>query len=789
MVGKWEIRSQFHLLLLVLVISASMILFENNLFAQAETLDLDSKFVFHWESDSSVTGSEYSSYINEPVQIRILDSKITIPHNSAAQKLQHDYGIILSNEEIEWQKEQSFALLEMMKTIPQNTRNNYEKQNLELSKWILIDEHIDDDIQFTRKDSNNIVRISIDAFDNANPTLASLDGKQGKYFSQRLHHALVEFVTDNGHNENAVEKILNERYGVSAQIPDYVKLTQSTTNESENAFQKFHWWELVEIINMFEEMPQGFHSIDGFDFLVRRADGVPHPIHPGAPAVAWISSSPGYLEFMESAFRIDNNYLHKLIIHEKSHFLWDNLFSNQLKDDWAELGRWYEDQSDSGWSTTKTTEFVSSYAHGKNPDEDMAESIAYFVINPEKLKSRSLPKYEFIQDRIMQDTTYISEIREDLSFDVYNLNPDYSYPGKIKRVDVSIIGKKDEDKKATIEIELISKTTFQGAKKAYLRLFSEIGTFKDLYLRPVNGDSDSVLRGELVISKNAKNGFWYTNQIIVTDTNGNQRFEGQNDFGWEFFINNSDEDTIPPEYVENTLKLDVKNDLNSYQKPVQILTVSWQVNENQEMKNCFTRIKHEDPQSYSMDSWGKYDAKNQTCNVYFKLTEYNRSGIYIVRYFMMNDMAGNQGKVGFTKLSENQSISIITENQDTHAPYLDVNNITVIATPTNPEIPTGETKVNIEYFANDDLSGLGLVSYTLRDPQGIEHHNYHYHENFYSLFFEGNPDELLSYGIHIILPENSPPGKWGLLNIKLVDKADNQKTYDFTEILHFQVEP
>ena len=50
-----------------------------------------------------------------------------------------------------------------------------------------------------------------------------------------------------------------------------------------------------------------------------------------------------------------------------------------------------------GWSTTKQTEFVSAYAHGHNPNEDMAESISYYIVNPDKLRSRSPAKYEFIQ--------------------------------------------------------------------------------------------------------------------------------------------------------------------------------------------------------------------------------------------------------------------------------------------------------------------------------------------------------------------------------------------------------
>ena len=61
----------------------------------------------------------------------------------------------------------------------------------------------------------------------------------------------------------------------------------------------------------------------------------------------------------------------------------------------------------------------------------MAESIAYYLVTPDKLRSRSPAKYEFIQNRIMHGVRYISQIREDLTFQVYNLYPDFVYPAFI----------------------------------------------------------------------------------------------------------------------------------------------------------------------------------------------------------------------------------------------------------------------------------------------------------------------------------------------------------------------
>ena len=755
---------------------------------QRQIPDDVSQFVYHWEQSANSSGSEYSSYVNKPVQVTFVGSKIVIPDNSASQRLLDRYGILLSNEQIEWNAEYSFALLETMQNIPQQARENIQEQKSVTSKWILVDNHIDNDIRITETASYKLIEISVDVFDSSIPKIALVDNKAGKYFSQRLHHASILYVTDEGNDSEAIERILNERFGVSIKIPSYEKLTQYTTKETEEKFQKFHPLELIEIINMFEEMPKGFHAINGLDYIIRRADGTTHPQHPSAPAVSWPSVNPGYIEFMESAFTVEDDYLHRLIIHEKTHFLWEHVFSTELKNDWGTLGGWYKDKaSSSGWATHKTTEFVSAYSHLVNPDEDMAESIAHYVINPDKLKSRSIPKYEFIRDRIMEGNIYIPTIREDLTFDVLNLYPDYIYPGKIIRVDISITGEPDQDKHAVIEIELAGKNKFDGAKSAYLRLLSEHGTYKDVTLHPVDGEVGHILRGNVTIDASAKSGPWHTNQITLTDQGDNQRFKGQHDFGWKFFVNNASEDSTPPTYVKRSLKLTTRNDYTTYPRPIQTLTASWKATDSHEINTCYATIDHEDLTSYSIGSYGRFDSKTSTCIVNFKITEYFRTGYYSAKQLKMNDAAGNDSTISFTNLLEDNSVFIRTTNPDVDYPYLDTNNIRISAVPTNPVEPNGETLVKIIYYVKDDKSGLGKVSYILRDPQGIQHYFYHYHKNFHSLFFDGNPSELIRYDINLVLPEGSVPGKWALVQMNLDDKANNSKSYEFTEIIHFEV--
>ena len=779
-----------------------------------EQLDSNT-FVFHWEEDQSTAGYDYSSHVNQPVEVEFVDEETPAPDGSSANRLLHDYNISLVNDGGEtWTHEHAYRLLRTMETIPQRKRDPYEVQSLPASRWIIASEHVENDIRIQGGDSGGpaTVRIAADAFVHARPRIARIEGRRGAYYSQRLHHAVVRFVTGNGRDVDACEKILQERFGVTTRITEhttYEALTANTTNEPASRFQAFHAEEIVQIINTFEEMPAGMHATPGLRYLARRLDGTPHPLYPMAPAVAWTGS--GYIEFMEKAFTTPSIlYVHRLIIHEKAHFLWAHLFDEQLKQDWILLGGWYRDANDpEGWSTTKQTEFVSAYAHGKNPNEDMAESIAYFVVNPDKLRSRSPGKYEFIRDRIMQGNIYISRIREDLTFEVYNLYPDYVYPGKIRRVDIEVTGGPEEDKNVRVEIELHALDgVLEGATRAFARVFSEDGTFFDLLMYPGGvwtGKPGTVLSGSFTLSKYAKAGYWSPDQIELTDEHRNARFEGLNDFGWTLYVNNPLEDATPPRYVRNSASLTKSSEIREGRE-VQLIEATWGVDENSgkmsdTWRPCYARLNDENPDTYSYQSGGRYDPLERKCRVTFVMPHYMPSSVYTMNLIEMVDRALNFSRVYFRHPGHGlrpedsvvdetaQQIDLMTDNPDTEPPELDINNIQISAAPTNPDNPDGETLVTLVYSVRDNISGFEIASLYLRDPQGIDHQFYAYENTAYSsLFPSGDPSQWTAYTWTVLLPAGSAPGTWGLAEMTVRDRAQNFRAYNFTEIIHFDVE-
>ncbi|MDE3265466.1 MAG: hypothetical protein OYL92_10910 [Acidobacteriota bacterium] len=757
-------------------------------------------FVFHWEEDQSTAGTEYSAAVNRPHEIEFEGGPVRVVDNSSANVLAHDYNMLLVDSgEASWSQEHAWRLLTTMRSIPQETRDPYGAQSLAASQWLLTPRYLEGDIQVRTDGPSPAVLISEAAFVNANPRVATVDGKRGIWFSKRLHHALVRYVTDNGRDVDAYERIFEERYGVTTEIRDYAALTRWTTGEGAGRFQRFHPWEIVTLLNMLEEFPSGMHKTQGLTHVVRRLDGTPHPLYPGAPAVAWPDA--GYIEFMDSAFLShDVDHIQRLVIHEKAHFLWAHVFDQTTRDDWARLGGWYEDpQSPSGWSTTKTTEFVSAYGHLKNPNEDMAETISYFIIEPDKLRSRSAAKYEFVRDRIMQGNVYLSRIREDLTFQVYNLFPDYVFPGKVRRVDISVTGGGRQDKGFRIEIELHAlDRDLEGATHAYTRVNSSIGTYFDLYLYPLdeNGrrmEEGTVLVGKKKLSRHSKAGYWLPTQLKIVDKAGNERFQRGDDFGWKLYIDNFLEDWTPPEYVAGTARLGVGREAVEG-RVVQSIEASWEVSENNSMRErgaCYASVNDEVPTTYRLEEYGDFRPAEKLCKVVFLMPDYMPSSRYSLNYINMVDQGGNWNGARFTEEArdeEPQRIRLSTTNPDIEPPELDLNRMRVDAEPTNPEQPNGETIVTLSFRIRDNISGYTSASIQFLDPQGITHQVWAYDDERGYVFPRSDPSKWKEHTIVYVLPPGSAPGTWGVSDMALYDRAHNFVHHDFTEVIHFTVD-
>ena len=826
------------------------------LFPQAKVLDLNNNnvdvtitltpsiqanFNYTWQDDSSFVGHAQQSYINDKVEINVLGKAEKVPDDFNAINALNEYGFLFSDDSAKWTSEDAYRLYQTLKKL--NFRKYSEGDSVKVkAKWLLTESFIDRDIDFSTVNGVDIITISRAAFTYATPQVVTVDGVKGKFFSKRLYTALVYYYSDKGINKDRIAEIAKSRYGFEFLAPS--AFLKTLMNETETNFQEFTSDEKIVILSMFEEFPDAMQRQGELKYMVRRVNGQSHPVYPLAPAIAWVTNNN--IEWMEGAFKSqDITYMQRLVLHEKAHFLWEYIFDKSTQDDWASLGGWFKDPtSGSGWSTTNTTEFVSAYAHLKNPNEDMAESIAFYITNPEALRSRSLRKFEFIRDRIMKGTRYISVIRPDLTFQVYNLFPDYNYPGKIKRTKLEVIGGPNEDKKVIFEVELtIMDKAFDGAQQAQCRFTSSIGTIKDMWLNKVNANG-SILRGEFILSKFAKSGYWIIPQINIWDAVGNQRLENNSTYGVKCFVNNPLEDVTAPLYVQNSLKMDsvfvkVKDfggglaqgaDTVNLQ-PSNAIRVKFDMIEKNTINPdgrayvrmylpTFDSTNKYNIQPYSFDTQisgsGILNDKTdslKTAQFYFPVPDYFPSGFYSVNYLAMTDLALNVRQVLFDKDTANKnyfippaninqrairdSIYMKTKYPDLKPPIIDLNDIKIQATPTNPTAPNGETLFEMWLWIKDESDFAGKASgfahgyYTLRDPQGLER-SISMQSDLGNLYYSIQPDSSIygykRYYFKTLLPAGSPPGLWGVSAININDHAQNKKYYSFVEFVRFDVE-
>ena len=297
---------------------------------------------------------------------------------STFSQLEQRYSVYLDSA---WTPKQAQILLEAFDAL-------VPVPNLQFSTWQLTDDDLENGIKIETSDGLELVTMSRQAFPVE-------DSQEVSAPNRHLYYAVIQFLTKNGTDRTAIESILQRRYGID--VPSQSVLSEGRARRPEGRYSNFENEDLMMIIFVFEAFPRVLHRIPQLTYIVRRIDNEDKGI-----STAMIGR--GCIEFAESAFGHPNfKDTYRVIAHEKTHFLWAYVFNPQLKADWKELGGWYPDlNSESGWSTTKErSEFVSNYAYETDPNEDMAESLAYYLIYGDRLRACSPAKYEFIHQRII----------------------------------------------------------------------------------------------------------------------------------------------------------------------------------------------------------------------------------------------------------------------------------------------------------------------------------------------------------------------------------------------------
>jgi len=251
---------------------------------------VNSNYTYTWQDDDSASGHATQSYSNEPTSIVVKDKTVKVPHDYAAIKLRNDFGVVLSNDVELWSIEDSYRLYKMFSSLPYTPNGENSKVNFNTGEGVKGIFYLTNDEQYrdlTLDNSNGLVNatVSQSAFTYASPLVVTIDGIKGKFYSKRLYHVVVNYVTEFASNDDMVDWIARESFGFTFLKPN--QETEDLMSEDSSNFQEFFDDEKLEILAMFEELPEGFHKQEGLKYMVRRINGQDHPKYKTAPAIAW----------------------------------------------------------------------------------------------------------------------------------------------------------------------------------------------------------------------------------------------------------------------------------------------------------------------------------------------------------------------------------------------------------------------------------------------------------------------------------------------------------------------
>ena len=163
-------------------------------------------YKYTWQDDDSAAGHSTQSYYSEPTNIVIVDNSISVPNDYASIKLRNDFGVVLSDDIKSWSKEDSYRLYKMFSSLPFNPNGENNKVDFSTGEGVRGIFYLTDDEQYkdlTLANDGDLVNatISQSAFTYASPLVVTVDGIKGKFYSKRLYHAVVNYITEFASND------------------------------------------------------------------------------------------------------------------------------------------------------------------------------------------------------------------------------------------------------------------------------------------------------------------------------------------------------------------------------------------------------------------------------------------------------------------------------------------------------------------------------------------------------------------------------------------------------------
>lgn len=759
------------------------------------------------------------------------DGSYTIS-SGAALALSAKYNVTLDSKELTWSPEHAQRLLIGFSGL-------LRRFDGKRSVWILTNEFLNKDIEFTESDESVKVRVSADAFHYAasEPTVAQ--GGKGDLGSFRLSAAILRFLSKNGRDQAIIRQILMQEFYVLVKDSplEAERLAHDTTGEKASAFQLFTGEELIEVTSAFATLPRSAPLLGMPVAIVRRANGVPHPSvrdsHAVIPQSGLRRDKPPtgevYLEFTQTAFRLIGDSgqalkkyydqstlqpsLEPLLLGTLAAYaglVWDRGPHQALVNDWIALGGWTKDGEISGWRTADPTQVGLMLPYGGisyNPAGDFATSLAQYIAAPQELAFRSPARYEFMRSNLMRGLTYARVFRDDLKIPIYNTRPDLSLPGEVKEASIVIQGAPTETKylRADLKLEgtdpMVSGATVgwmdfallvdnaDGSRSEALRV--------SVQLRTVNPDptyhASLQLQARMQLSNSLPKGYYELKQLTLKDGAGNTRIQN-NDFGFGFYLDNDLPMKKPASLVPGTTTLDlIEVEHEGITAPA--FKVRFRVAEVTRLKCVWFSVMGLRKTIGSFNTFNSLDftVEGDVVTMILPVTPHIQSGEYGLSSLRLDSEEQRQ-HVDFVRGDSSESdadnympiVTVTNDDEDVTKPMVDLNNIRVEASPSDPRNPNGETGILITMRSKDDLSGIASMSFCVRDPLDRVICNGVYIPSERSIL-SGGTTEWVDIKAPMHLFAGSVGGTWGLDFISIRDKAGNSEMYRLSEIVKIPV--
>jgi hypothetical protein len=750
--------------------------------------------------------------------------------SSGSHELSSKYNVTLDSQELTWSPEYAERLLIGFKGL----LSAFDGKR---SVWILTNEFLNNDIEFTESDDTINVRVSADAFRYAASEETVAEGGKGDIGSFRLSAAILRFCSKNGRDQGLIRQILMQEFKVWVKDDpiEAQRLAQYTTGEGASAFQPFTGEELIAVTSAFANLPRAASLLNMPVSIVRRSNGVPHPRFGDAIAVVPQSGVMGtrpteevYLEFTQDAFRlikepswVGEGFQSGITLHPAleplllgtlaayAELVWDRSPNRDLVSDWITLGGWAKDLDRSEWKSADPTQVGSMLRYGVTsygPAGDFATSFAQYIAAPQELASRSPARFEFIRTNLMRGLTYAREFREDLKIPVYNPRPDFSLPGRVKEASVVIQGAPNETKYLRVEITLEGTDPMESGAQ-YGTIYFHAPEAKggegqqradvSVHLRAVKPDStyhtSLRLEGRAKLPSFLTSGYYELKHLTLTDAVGNTRTQ-HNDFGFGFYLDNTATVEKPAALVKGTTTLEVVN-VEREGTTVPAFKVQFRASDVGRLKYVRFSVN---ALSKTLGTFSPYDPRVFTVEgdlvtMLLPVTRHIPSGEYGLSTLALDSEEQSQG-VSFVKTDSLETgpyermpiVTISNDDEDVTKPMVDLNNIKVEVSPSNPADPNGETAIVITMRSKDDLSGIAGMSFCLRDPLDRVSCRGVYIPSERSVL-PGGTTEWSDITAWTQLWAGSVGGIWGLDFIYIRDKAGNSERYQLSEIVKIPV--